>query len=263
MSTTELAGRATAAADGATTAAGRALRAERIKLGSLPAVWLTVAGTWIATIILAVAFIVGGRQGDTGTTSGIDIGLAPIGYAQAGFILLGIIATASEYTGRQICTTLAVMPQRSTQRLAQTAVLLGFSFPVAVVVITCSVFLTYLTLGETGGPWDAVQATGAIFGAASYLALTTVLASGISGLLRHSLPAVAVLLGYYFVVGPLVRDMTDLAKYLPDTAGYTMWFPPGMAGDAGLSTAEGWALVSGWTIASVGLSLIAFKGRDA
>lgn len=242
---------------------GRAIRSELVKLRTLPQVWLTIGGTWVVTIVLATAFVVAGVRGNTGTTSGLDIGLAPIGYSQAGFVILGILAVTSEYIGGQIGTTLTVTPRRPVQRLAQTISVLCFALPIAVIIVGSSVLLAHLSLGDRAGAFDGARTAGAIAGAASYLALTAVLAAGIAGLLRQTLPAVAVLLGYYFIAGPLARDQTPFAKYLPDTAGYTMWFPIGNAGSGALSPAAGWALVCGWTIACTAVSILAFHKRDA
>lgn len=56
------------------------LGAELDKLVKLPLIWLTLLGTFILNLV----------------------GLASMGYLQAGFIILGILATCSEYSGGQI-----------------------------------------------------------------------------------------------------------------------------------------------------------------
>ena len=47
--------------------AAQALAAEMSKLVSLPATWLTLGGTLVANLILAIAFTIAGLQGATGT----------------------------------------------------------------------------------------------------------------------------------------------------------------------------------------------------
>jgi ABC-2 type transport system permease protein len=54
----------------------------------------------------------------------------------------------------------------------------------------------------------------------AYLVLTTVLAAAVGTLSRHALAAVVVVLGYYYVLGPFVRDRVDDSLWLP--AGWTV-----------------------------------------
>ncbi|MGA3676130.1 hypothetical protein [Lysinibacillus agricola] len=86
------------------------LGAELEKLVTLPLIWLTLMGTFILNLVLAAAFTSAGLQGAARTQSILKIGLASMGYLQAGFIILGILATCSEYTGGQIRTTLTTIP---------------------------------------------------------------------------------------------------------------------------------------------------------
>ncbi|UMO99272.1 hypothetical protein [Amycolatopsis sp. EV170708-02-1] len=198
---------------------GRAIRAEILKLLSLPATYFTLLCTLGVSAILATAF---SRQG-----------VSPAGYTQAGFIVLGVIAATSEYSGGQIHRTLTAMPRRIALHLAKIAALLIVAVPAAI--------LTALA----GGPWsDAV-------GTSAYLALTTILSAAVATVLRWSVPAVAGLLGYYFIAGPLLRDRAPFAAYLPDAASHD------------LRALGGSAVVLGWVLVAVGISAITFHRRDA
>ncbi|MFJ8916648.1 hypothetical protein [Amycolatopsis sp. NPDC102389] len=198
---------------------GRAIRAEILKLLSLPATYFTLLGTFAVSVVFAIAF---SRQG-----------IAPVGYTQAGFIVLGVIAVTSEYSGGQIHRTLTAMPRRIAQHLAKMAALLIVALPAAA--------LTALA----GGPWsDAV-------GASAYLALTAILAAAVATVLRWSVPAVAGLLGYYFIAGPLLRDRATFAAYLPDAASHD------------LRSLNGSAVVLGWVLVAVVISAATFHRRDA
>ncbi|MGW4826936.1 hypothetical protein ACWEOG_05095 [Amycolatopsis japonica] len=198
---------------------GRALRAEILKLLSLPATYFALFGTLAVSVILATAFA---RQG-----------VSPVGYTQAGFLVLGVIAVTSEYSGGQIHRTLTAMPRRITLQLAKMAALLIVAVPAAV--------LTALA----GGPWSDAA------GASAYLALTTVFSAAVATVVRWSVPAVAGLLGYYFIAGPLLRGRATFADYLPDAASHDV------------RSLGGSAVVLVWALVAVGISAITFHRRDA
>ncbi|WP_414939080.1 hypothetical protein [Amycolatopsis sp. cmx-11-51] len=203
---------------------GRAIRAETLKLLSLPATYCTVLGTIGVSAVLAIAF---SRQG-----------VSPVGYTQAGFIVLGVIAATSEYSDGQIHLTLIAMPRRIAQHLAKMAALLIVSVPAAI-------FTVLVGLLVAGGPWSAAV------GASAYLALTTALSAAVATVLRWSVPAVTGLLGYYFIVGPLLRDRVTFAAYLPDAASHD------------LVAFGGSTVVLGWVLVAVGFSATTFHRRDA
>ncbi len=153
-----------------------AARAELLKLATLPALALTAGLTWGLTVLLAL----------------VAEGADPIPYARAGFLVLGVLAASSEYEGGQLRTTLLCVPRRARQQLARALALALVATPVAVV--------TVLIAGT---------------GDAAYLVLITLLAAGVATLLRHAVAGVVVVLGYYFVLGPFVRDRFDGGLWLP------------------------------------------------
>ncbi|MEV1199323.1 hypothetical protein [Microbispora rosea] len=241
--------------------AAQALAAEMSKLVSLPATWLTLGGTLVVNLILAVAFTVAGLQGSTGTKSATDIGLASISYAQAGFVILGVLTACSEYIGGQIRTTLTAMPRRALQFTAKHLALAIVVFPAAAITAASGVVLTAGVLGDTAAPSTSGRVVGALSGVSAYLVLTALISAAVGALVRRTLAAVVVLLGYFFIVGPLLRDHTPAAKYLPDTAGFAMWFP--VADDASAVTpAQGALLLTAWTVALIVFVVIGYRRWD-
>ncbi|MEU8173608.1 hypothetical protein AB0C14_12085 [Microbispora hainanensis] len=241
--------------------AAQALAAEMSKLVSLPAAWLTLGGTLVVNLILAVAFTVAGLQGSTGTKSAVDIGLASIGYAQAGFVVLGVLTACSEYTGGQIRTTLTAMPRRALQLTAKHLALALVVVPAAAITAASGVVLTAGVLGDTAAPVASGRAVGALSGVTAYLALSSLISAAVGALVRRTLAAVVVLLGYFFIAGPLLRDHTPAAKYLPDSAGFAMWFPA--ADDASAVTpAQGALLLTAWTVALIVFAVIGYRRWD-
>ncbi|MGV2687220.1 ABC transporter permease, partial [Clostridium perfringens] len=119
------------------------LRAELDKLVTLSLTWLTLMGTFILNLLLAAAFTSVGLQGAAGTQSILNIGLSSMGYLQAGFIILGILATCSEYTGGQIRTTLTTIPWRGFQLSTKYLALAIITVPMAFIIAASGVLYTF------------------------------------------------------------------------------------------------------------------------
>ncbi|MEU6425539.1 ABC transporter permease [Microbispora sp. NPDC046973] len=241
--------------------AAQALAAELSKLVSLPATWLTLGGTLVLNALLAIAFTIAGLRGATGTRSAADIGLASIGYAHAGFVILGVLAACSEYAGGQIRTTLTAMPRRALQFTAKHVALAIVVLPAAAVTAASGVALAAGALGGTAAPVTSARVAEPLSGATAYLALTTLIGAAVGALARRTLAAVVVQLGYLFIAGPLLRDHVSAAKYLPDSAGLAMWFPP--ADDAGAVTpVHGALLLMAWTAVLIAVAVLGYRRRD-
>ena len=193
--------------------------AELRKLLTLPSLRRTALLTWAGTVLLAYA------SADA---------LAPLVYTQAGFLVLGVLAAASEHqAGGQIRTTLLAMPRRLPLHAAKAGVLAAVTVPVAAAIALTST----LPAGEIG---RAPAAT-------AYLVSATLIGAAAGGLLRRAVPAVVPVLLLYFVAGPLLRDR--FAAYLPDTA---LTDP-----------SRGAAALVLWTVSAFALAALAFHRRDA
>ncbi|MFC6550202.1 ABC transporter permease [Cohnella cellulosilytica] len=240
----------------------QALAAELSKLWSLPAAWLIVGGSLILNLLLSAAFASAGLQGLTGTRDVLDIGLASISYIQAGFIILGITASCSEYAGGQIRTTLTAMPRRGLQLAASHLALTILVVPAALVTAASGVLVAAIVL-DASASFDPGSAVGPLAGVTGSLCLTTLISAAIGVLLRRTLPAAAVVLGYYFIAGPLLREHAAYAKYFPDTAGVVMWFPqPQSDGTGALTPAQGALLLIAWTLAVFAVAAVVYRYRD-
>ncbi|WP_068617874.1 ABC transporter permease [Paenibacillus tuaregi] len=237
------------------------LRAELDKLVTLPLIWLTLMGTFILNLVLAAAFTSIGLQGAAGTQSILNIGLASMGYLQAGFIILGIIATCSEYTGGQIRTTLTAIPWRGLQLSAKHLALAIITLPAAFIIAASGVLYTFIMMRDTAVVAEINTMIKTLAGAAGYLTLTTLLSAAIGALIRRTTPALVVLLGYYFTVSPLTRD--SLPKYFPDTAGYYMYMPPSSNEINALTPMQGTGILILWTLILIIIAIVFYCKRDA
>lgn len=240
------------------------IRAELDKLVTLPLIWLTLMGTIILNLLLAAAFTSIGLQGAAGNQSILNIGLASMGYLQAGFIILGIIATCSEYTGGQIRTTLATIPWRGIQLSMKHLALAIITVPAAFIIAASGVLYTFMMMRDTAAVIDIDTTIEALAGATGYLALTTLLSAAIGALLRRTTPALVVLLGYYFIVSPLSRDfLPGIKNYFPDTAGYYMYTPPSSDEITVLTPMQGTGIIIIWTLIFITVAIVFYRKRDA
>ncbi|MFS0873926.1 MULTISPECIES: ABC transporter permease [Paenibacillus] len=240
------------------------LRAELDKLATLPLIWLTLVGTFILNLGLAAAFTSIALQGELGTQRILNIGFASMGYLQAGFIILGIIAICSEYTGGQIRTTLATIPCRGFHLSMKNMALAIITVPAAFIIAASGVLYTYMMMKDTAAAIDVDTMVKSLAGATGYLTLTTLLSAAIGALLRRTTPALVVLLGYYFIVSPLSRDFLPiLKKYFPDTAGYYMYMPPTSDEINVLSPMQGTGILMLWTLIFITVAIVFYRKRDA
>ncbi|MBM0231133.1 hypothetical protein JNW91_04105 [Micromonospora sp. STR1_7] len=210
------------------------VRAELRKLLTLPSLRLTVLLTWTANLMVTYAYAAAESRGES---IGDNAALAPLGYTQAGFLVLGVLAAASEYQeGGQIRTTLLAMPRRRHLQAAKALALAALTLPVAAATAATS------TLPADGATWTPA--------ATAYLTLTTLLGAAVAGVVRRAVPAVVLLLGLYFIAGPLLRARSAAsASYLPDTAA--------------LDPSRGATASIIWTLSALTLAALSLHRRDA
>ncbi|MBM7489418.1 hypothetical protein JOD64_000640 [Micromonospora luteifusca] len=209
-------------------------RAELRKLLTLPSLRLTALLTWTANLVLTYAYRAAGSRGEP---LGDDAALAPLAYTQAGFLVLGVLAAASEHQeGGQIRTTLLAVPRRLPLQAAKALALAALTLPVAAATATTS------TLSAGEATWTPA--------ATAYLTLTTLLGAAVASVVRRAVPAVILLLGLYFIAGPLLRAWSATsAAYLPDTAA--------------LDPSRGAAATLVWTLTALTLAAFTVDRRDA
>ena len=209
-------------------------RAELRKLLTLPSMWVTALATWSAGALLGWLYAVAEAGGQP---LGDDRALGPLGYAQAGFVVLGVLAAASEYqAGDQIRTTLVAMPRRLPLQAVKALTLTVVTLPLAAVTAATSTV-------PAGEPGRAPVA-------AACLTLTALLSAAVGCCLRRAETALVVLLVLYFVAGPLLRARDgSIAAWLPDTAVQ--------------DPSRGAVAAVAWTAAAVTVAAVTFVRRDA
>lgn len=189
------------------------LRAEAWKLVSLPSVGWALGLTLVSTALLSA------------------VAPGALGYTQAGFLVLGVLASSSEYgDGDSVRTTLLALPRRFP--------LLGSKFVALVVVSSVTAVAVALSAGDLGN----------VMGAAVVLTLVAVVGAGAGLLARRAEPALVVLLVAWYVADPLLRRVCDVTV-VPARA----VLDPG----AGALVAVAWAVSLG------AVAAVVFRFRDA
>ncbi|MEK3904760.1 ABC transporter permease [Paenibacillus sp. FSL R7-0179] len=239
----------------------RILGAEWVKLVTLPAVWLILAGTFVAQCVVTAAYTSVALQEGAGTYTILNAGLASLRYLQAGFMMLGITATASEYTGGQIRTTLTAIPWRGLQLSVKHLALAMIAVPAAFLMAGSGVMYSLTMLRDTSADIDPYLMAASLAGATGYLTLTALLGAAAGAILRNTAPALVILLGYYFIVSPLAGAY--LPDYLPDAAGYHMYAPPSADPHNTLTRVQGTGISILWTILFLTAAIMLHRKREA
>ena len=259
----------------------RALAAELRKAATLPAAWAGVAvallGSLGITLLNALTTrnaIAAGRADELlDSTSPFETGYAAAPLGTVGAVIIGVVLISSEYTanspdaagGRQLTTTLAVVPQRFAVLAAKAATVVLLVAATALVTLPACLALSRALVGE--GALETVSAHEALMrwlGAALYWTLTGLQASAITVLTRSGIvPLVVLIMNSSLVsVSLLLTNLTPLAHWLPDMAGRRLFGGIGTV-DGGLEALPGALVMVAWTVALLAVAGAVFSRRDA
>ncbi|MFT4295037.1 MAG: hypothetical protein QM582_06450 [Micropruina sp.] len=231
-----------------------AVAAELIKLRTLPAAVLAAVGTVLAGAVLGAALAASAvaRGVDVAATDAV---LAGVPFVQAGMLVLGALPFAHEYAGSQIRSTLTAVPDRSRVLLAKTVAALLVVTPTAALTMVAAWTAAAITLHR----FDPAAGLGPVAGAAGYLVLIALLASGAALLVRGLMPALAGTLTLVLIVSPLLAAQSEHARWLPDRAAQRLY----AAADGVLTPAGGTLVALGWILLIGGFAAARFVRRDA
>jgi ABC-2 type transport system permease protein len=190
-------------------------RMEWIKLRSLRSTWWTLAVTAAGTVGIGAAVGLNTRNGAGDLTNNALVGVVP-GLLLTG--VLGVLAMTSEYTSGTIRVTLAAIPRRPLVVVAKALVFAT----VTLIVGEAASFLSFFagaatlrhgiaapTLGQPG-VLRAVVLSGAGF------CLIGLLGLGLGAIIRHSAPAVGVLVAGVYVLAQVIGFIAHgVASYMP------------------------------------------------
>ena len=216
---------------GVTTVWGRALRAELVKVVTLPAMWWSAAVAGAAAVSTMTSVL---RDVVDGRGLGFEE-VAPVWAlaVQIGFVAAGVAAASAEHSTAQGMTSLLVTPARGRLAMARLMVLAVTGLVVASVLVGAS--LAACPAMSTAALWAGGRTV-------VWLTAVLLLAAGLGAALRS-------VIGASTAAVVLVVLAPQLAVFLGDAA---RWFP-GQAGQIWLTAAESQADVT-----SAGLIILAW-----
>jgi ABC-2 type transport system permease protein len=255
----------------------RVLRSEWAKLWSLRSSWITLA---LGAVLLVAFGTIGALRYKSMINSGqpvdpdfaaataLTLALFGVTFAQLALGVLGVLATAGEYSTGMIRATLAAVPRRLPVLWSKAAAYGA----VAVVVGLVGAFGAFLiTSGVTSGTGAAMTFSTAgvvrsLVGAGVYLGLVAVIGVALGALLRSTAGGISTLVGAFLLVPGLMSLLpsswkTNINPYLPSNAGEAMFTLHHNAGM--LSAGAGLAVLLGWTLLALGGAAYRLVRSDA
>ncbi|MEV6834611.1 ABC transporter permease [Streptomyces sp. NPDC051133] len=238
----------------------RVLASEWAKFWTLRSTWITlglgllflVAFGLIAATRYRTMYGTPRMNRDFARATAVSLSLFGTNFAQLALGVLGVLATAGEYSTGMIRSTLAAVPRRLPVLWSKAAVL-GL---VALVVGTLGAFVAFLAgSGIVAGTPAALDLSHAgvvrsLLGAGLYLGLVGVIGTALGALLRSVAGGISVLVAGLMLVPGLVSLLPtswqdDISPYLPSHAGASLF---ALTRDATtLSPGAGLLVFLGWT----------------
>lgn len=228
--TRRVSGRTELAGGGRAAQATDVVLSEWIKLRSLRATWSMVALAVVAAVgIAALAASVDVRDWDqmsSAQRAGVDpLSDSFVGFmvSQLAFAALGVLTITGEYSSGLIRTTFTAVPARTGVLLGKAAAVGALALVTGLVTATASfgVAQAILARQHLGLSVTEPYVVRGIVAAAGYLGSVSLLGLCLGVLLRHTGPAVAVLVVLLFLAPQLLHGsaawVTDIANALPGT----------------------------------------------
>lgn len=254
------------------------LRAEAIKLATLPSVWLASTLAVVFPVLFAVTNAQMLRQAlATGQTSGLlststaNEGWGQLTFGVVGIVVFGVVAISSEYTqntqavdgSRQVSTTMAALPKRLAVLVAKLVLVVLWVLVLGAITIPVTVATTQVLLGPYAtplGPDLMVRFAGVL----AYWVVMALLSFMLATLTRSGLVPLAFLLTNASMVSfsLLLAKVTDLARFLPDIAAYSLFLTESPVSQP-LATVSAIIVLTIWGAASCGVALCTYVLRDA
>ena len=192
---------------GVTTVWGRALRAELVKVVTLPAMWWSAAvagGAAVATMMSVLR--------DVGDGQGLGFGeVAPVWAlaVQIGFVAAGVAAAGAEHSTAQGMTSLLVTPARGRLAAARLIMLAGTGLVAASVLVGAS--LAACPTMSTAALWAGGRTV-------VWLTAVLLLSAGLGATLRSVIGASTAAVVLVILAPQLAVFLGDAARWLPGQA---------------------------------------------
>lgn len=253
------------------------LRAEAIKLATLPSVWLASALAVAFPVLFAAVnaqmlhrALVTGQTAGLLSTSTANEGWGQLTFGVIGIVVFGVVAISSEYTqnaqavdgSRQISTTMAASPRRLPVLMAKLVLVILWVIALGTLTVPTTVATAQGLLGPYAtplGPDLMLRFAGVL----TYWVVMALLSFMLATLTRNGLVPLVLLLTNASMVSfsLLLARVTDLARFLPDIAAYSLFLTETPVAQP-LATGSAIIVLTIWGAASCGVALCAYVLRD-
>jgi ABC-2 type transport system permease protein len=242
----------------------REIHAEVLKLRTVRAPWLILAAGLLIVVGGISGLVISGGNLKVPATQSAAV--AHLGIVAIVSLVFGVLAVAGEYRQRTITDTFLSSPRRGRVVAAKLVVypLIGAVEGVvggALALLTASIWW-----GAKGDSFDLgnTDMWRTILGGVVANALYAAIGVGLGALIRNLTAAILVAVGWIAVVEGIVGQLigTDLAKWLPFTAGRALALAAG-GGDSGLlSRGAGGIVVAVYAVVFVAIAMFSTLKRD-
>ncbi|MFH9014601.1 ABC transporter permease [Streptomyces sp. NPDC017943] len=245
----------------------RVLHSEWHKLRTLRSTWVNLTATTVLTVAMGIGL---GAAYDGSGEGGMDpvmFVLLGTQFATINLGVLGILATAGEYSTGQIRATLTAVPRRLPVLWSKAAVLAAVALPLTLVtnLLTFPLAQTFLAGTDQAASLTDPGVLRALAGNAAGLALLTVLALGIGALVRSVPLAIGAFIGLLMIVPEVLAMLPyavvdDAVRYFPGKAleALTTARPAPEAASPGAAL---FAMVL-WTAVTLAAAAVVLRRRD-
>ncbi|MGW6543112.1 ABC transporter permease [Streptomyces massasporeus] len=203
----------------------RVLRSEWHKFWTLRSTWITLAVTSALTAAMGAGLAAaydGTGEGGMDTVMFVLLGTQ---FATINLGVLGILATAGEYSTGQVRATMTAVPRRLPVLWSKAAVLTAVALPLTLAtnLLTFPLAQSFLTGTDLSASLGDPGVLRALAGNAAGLTLLAVLALGIGALLRSVPMAIGAFIGLVMILPEILAMLPyafadDAVRYFPGKA---------------------------------------------
>jgi ABC-type transport system involved in multi-copper enzyme maturation permease subunit len=245
----------------------RVLRSEWHKLWTLRSTWITLIVTSALTAAMGAglgAAYDGSGEGEMDTVLFVLLGTQ---FAQINLGVLGILATAGEYSTGQIRATMTAVPRRLPVLWSKAAVLAAVAFPLTLAtnLLTFPLAQCFLSGTDQSASLGDPGVLRALAGNAAGLTLLAVLALGIGALARSVPMAIGAFIGLVMILPEILAMLPyeivdDAVRHFPGKALEALTTAQPMPG----ATSPGAALLAMllWTAVTLAVAATVLRRRD-
>ncbi|MFF7314876.1 ABC transporter permease [Streptomyces sp. NPDC008137] len=245
----------------------RVLRSEWHKLWTLRSTWITLVATSLLTAAMGAGLSAAYDGTGTGEMDTVLFVLLGTQFAQINLGVLGILATAGEYSTGQIRATMTAVPRRLPVLWSKAAVLAAVAFPLTLAtnLLTFPLAQTFLSGTDQSAALGDPGVLRALAGNAAGLTLLAVLALGIGALLRSVPMAIGAFIGLVMILPEILAMLPyefvdDAVRHFPGKALEALTTAQPMPG-ATSPTAALLAMLL-WTAATLATAAAVLRHRD-